>query len=755
MLPAAQTELTPREHYLFHTLHLGNDPFANVSAELDLAVNPSDPLFYLYFVEPDYEPYDGPLLVQLRKPTPSVIGGEPGSGKTMLRYVLEQLCRTTPDGTLVVSPPLKGGQTLNLESDALQRIISEAIATDMFIQVMDQYHLLSFTPEQTHSLADYWHASIPGFGRKLRLYLAEEGSSKEMSAWWWPAWQRAAVRFTRDTPERRQFLERVTTNQDGAPLVSEPDKCIHLGLQLAYVLGFTQLFLLLDLNNMAEVNAVTQIIANLHRANPILAIYPKYFVPATIYTRTTTRLQSTFLPSTIFSGIITWSSPEKLVSLVASRWRAGRSWVRDFDTLASQEISGKLQSALVTAAYASPRRLLQLINSLIEAHANRAPDEPLITAVDWQQMCRTWSYGDPPLAFSIGEPQGSTMPNGFVPNIRREYVSDLAVERSHDLDMAEGWRRSSKRLLTVVGPPAIGKTWFLKSLEQRWGGRDKAVFWLDATEWLTDPHAGESKYDEQRARQSFAHLVDGIKGKCPLSLSGANLAELGAVIEYLAISLAKCYSDSRIILLIDGADEAESGSWRNIEREILEPFAREASIRFVIALRNDWKFSITSLRYAETRLALGNLHNPQGFEQLEKLWDDAGRPIPLADLTQQLPAYTWSHPGLNTFVFEKWQAANYMALGSDLLPDWLRAVGIPENKLAVIRNLLHEIDQATTGQTGINPSWTAEEIAQRLNITVSEAWDKIEELRAFWLVETEGNRHGILDGLRELVHGAF
>lgn len=754
MLLAAQSGTPFRKRYLLQTLRLKNDPFANISAENDLAVNPFDPLFYLYFVEPDYEPNSGPLLAQLRKPTPSVIGGDPGSGKTMLRFFLEQACRTTPDGTLVVSPLISNSQASTLQPNSTQQAVSEAIATDLFIQVMEQHHLIGFSSDLIHSLANYWRTNIPGFGRKLRLYLKTE-PSKEMSAWWWPVWRRAAVRFTPDTPERRQFLHQLVAGRHLAPPVAEPEESTYIGLQLAHNLGFTQIFLLLDLNNMAEVNAVTSIIANVGSTNLIIPIYPKFFVPSTICDKTTTALQSTFLPSTIFSGIITWSSPEKLVSLVALRWRAGRSWVRDFDTLASQEISSKLQSALITAANGSPRRLLQLINSLIEAHSSQSPDDPLIIANDWRYMCRTWSYGDPTPAFITGEHQGLTMPNGLDPYVRQEFKSELAVKRDHDLEKAEDWLRSTKRLLTVVGSPAIGKTWFLKYLEQEWG-RERPIFWLDASEWLVfaaaDPRAGEGGYNEQRARESIARLVDTAGEKCRFNLPGGNLAELGAVIEHLAHALARCHPDSRVILLIDGADEAESDSWRNIEREILEPFAREASIRFVIALRDESKFSIASLRIQETRLALGSLHNPQGLKQIHKLLDHIGQPAHPDDLFQLLPDYPWSHPGLNAFFFELWRTTHYTTLGPNLLIDGLRAVGIPETQLPEAQELLQEIDRAMASQGLSNDGWTIQQLTQQCKISEDAAWNKIERLHELYLVvNTEGSLYKILDGLRELV----
>lgn len=756
MSPTVQAESSFRKRYLLETLHLNYDPFANFKAELDLAITPADPLFYLYFVEPGYKPNNGPLLTQLRKPGPAVIGGDPGSGKTMLRYVLEQACRTSPDGTLVVSPPFDSIAISDRRPERIQQKISEAIATDLFVQVMDQHHLFEFNRDLTHALASYWRAGIPGFVRKLRLYL-ETTTSVEMSAWWWPTWQRPAVRFTPDTPKRREFLRRLVDHESLTSDLSEldPQESIRIGLQLAHDLAFTQLFLLLDMDDdIISVKTIVQTIGQLDDSTLITPVYPKFFLPSTLQAQTVTLLQQTFLQFTVFSGIIIWEVPDKLVSLIAKRFRAGRSWVRDFDTLASQEISGKLQDALVSAAQKSPRRLLQLINSLIEAHASQTPDDPLITADDWQRMRITWGYGNPIPASLPGTHQGSIMPNGEQnPRARRNFEFNLAVKRDRELGIATNWLNNSPRLLTVVGPPAVGKTWFLYYLERVWGWEGQPVFRLDTAGWLDFPpevsRVGNGQFNETKARQDIARLADSARKKCPTIPHSDNLAELSAVVEYLAHALARCWPGSRIILLIDGGDEATASSWRRIEREVLEPFARELALRFVVALRDDWALQVSSLRYEETRLPLSSLINPEGREQIRKLLVQGSRPEQPDDLLQLLPGYTWSHPGLNTFLFEDWQSHNFAGLGNDLLTRGLQALlEIAPPQLTDIRGLLTRID------LDMADAWIPEDLKSLLNTSISAAWDRIEELRKFGLLTTERNRHKIIDGVREFLRAA-
>lgn len=763
MLTAAQTELTPRQRYLVQAFHLESDTFANVSAELDLAVNPSDPLFYLYFVEPDCEPDRSPLLEQLRKSSPALIGGESGSGKTMLRYVLEQTCRTRPESTLIVSPPIRDSEVLTLPIGSFQQVLCEAIATDLFVQVLDRHHLFEFNPDLINSLAIYWHVSIPWFERKLRSYL-ESVQQREMSAWWWPVWQRVAVQFTPDTVERREFLKHLLESAHPVPTQSEsnPLQQIHSGMQLARHLGFNQLFLLLDMDKMAAVKIVLQEIAALQRINQVMQIVPKLFVPSTIYDTTLQALRSIFLSNAIVSGIILWRSPHKLVSLVAARLRAGKSWVRDFDTLASQEINDQLQNALVTSANGSPRRLLLLVNSLIEAHVHHSPDNPLLTTDDWKQMCDNWGYGDPKPGYLIGDLQRLTMPDWDHPIQRREFSAELNVERIYELQQAKVWLAGVWRVLTITGAPAVGKTWFVRSLEQSWRGEQLKTRWLDASLWLeftnNVPRTGIGRSSIPRAGNSLFQPDPHLGQSSPAS-TGA-LSKLNAVAEHLAQTLAKEWTGSRGIIFIDGADEAEESSWRDIERVILEPFTRQPNLRFVIALRDDWRLTISGLRYNERRLSLGNLPgdsdpsiSPQGREQIEKLLNQADPPLPIGafeNIANLLPGYTWSHPGINGFLFDAWRETGYANLPNNLLAAGLRALDIPNDKLSDVQQLLVKI--VTTMPS--DKAWTVEELARSLEVSISKAWIEIGKLQDLWLLETEGARHQVPRGVRDFVRAA-
>ncbi|MCA9932661.1 MAG: hypothetical protein KC415_01965, partial [Anaerolineales bacterium] len=56
---------------------------------------------------------------------------------------------------------------------------------------------------------------------------------------------------------------------------------------------------------------------------------------------------------------------------------------------------------LIQSAQQSPRRLIQILSSLINIHVNRTPIEPTITNSDLQQTLQNWSDNTPSLLSPI------------------------------------------------------------------------------------------------------------------------------------------------------------------------------------------------------------------------------------------------------------------------------------------------------------------------------------------------------------------
>ncbi|MBK6710544.1 MAG: hypothetical protein IPG51_09455 [Chloroflexi bacterium] len=405
--PTSQVK-SDRVVYLEETLHLRHDPFSYPVAEVEIQVNPYDPPFFRYYVDPPYESADeanSPLLDNLEQSGAAIIYGAAGSGKTTLCYRLEAACRETAVPTLTLNHVLGKDPDLT-DPEGFWQTLNEGLATDLFIQVLERFD--SFSPtlltELTPSLAHYWTGHIPQFSRNIQRHLAQRQptAATGMSAQWWPIWQRAAVRYTPFTPARAQFLSRLLETSPPWSNGQLIDKnSFQKGIALAQRLGFAQVFFLVDIVE-AEKRAQKKLDSHIQRLwrdlLPLpmpIPFYPKFFLPIRLKPLLDSLIGQIPLISPIFSAIMNWNRSQALTELIENRFRSAGGWIRGFDVLASEEIVSELSEAILRVANHSPRRLLQVHSLLIEAHVSRDPKDPQITTADWQRLCDLWSY-DPP-----------------------------------------------------------------------------------------------------------------------------------------------------------------------------------------------------------------------------------------------------------------------------------------------------------------------------------------------------------------------
>lgn len=400
-------QLNNRDIYLRDILHLNHDPFANPVAEWELQINPDDPPFFVYFVDSPYESEDREeitLLDRLQQPGVAIVYGEAGSGKTAVCYRLEAAYRETSDQAFVINHVL-GKEDSQTSSEIFWHILCEALATDLFIQILERFDTLSHSlvEDLTPLLAQYWTQTIPHFSRKVQRHLAQPQPTAVtgMSAQWWPVWQRPAIRYTPLTPERINFLKRMLSEEMTPNNVLPNEITFRQGVSLVQKIGFRQIFFLVDVvdaqhrnldNLTAHISALWDYLLPLRLEIPF---YPKFFLPISLRPFVTALVMRAPLISPDFSAIIKWNNSQALVQLIENRFRSAGSWIKGFEVLASQEIAEVLNQAIFYTARQSPRRLLQLLSLLLDAHASRDPTDPQITAVDWQRLCDMWSYGDP------------------------------------------------------------------------------------------------------------------------------------------------------------------------------------------------------------------------------------------------------------------------------------------------------------------------------------------------------------------------
>lgn len=402
-----------RDKYLFDTLGLNHDPFAFASAELELQANSEDPPFFSYFVDLPIQSNQGSLLETLKQPGDAIVYGAAGSGKTTFRYALEAQCRAHTEHILVVSQPVGKGEPNSNKSASIPvpslSTFIEALATDLFVQTLEQFDTLSplLDLELTTELSYFWHQHIPHFHRNVERHLHQEQPihvSAGISIWW-RTWKRHVIRYTPSTPARTQFLEQILAlGKKTKKTTTLNPEALEQGGNLARQLGYRHIYYLIDVADNPQFN-VQQLMEQFQDMASWSAIITnkiafslKVFLPE--------RLKHVIenhpigwpnpLISPSFSAIILWQDTQLLQTLIANRFRSAGSWIQGIEVLLSQEIATELPQKLIETAHHSPRRLLQIINLLINIHADREPDDPTILLEDWQQLCKSWSY-DPPI----------------------------------------------------------------------------------------------------------------------------------------------------------------------------------------------------------------------------------------------------------------------------------------------------------------------------------------------------------------------
>ncbi|WP_448595570.1 hypothetical protein [Thermoflexus hugenholtzii] len=382
-------------------LSLSRDPFAWTSAEQELQASiygadperfPSGaiPIFFEYFTSPPIPIPEGrtPLGV-LRDPGLACIYGERGSGKTMLRLVLEAYIRLFPENTLVISHPLREEDPQTLARD---------MAIDLFIQLMEQERWSAFlSPEAEAPLLYTLLPAAPAIARVITRFLRDPAPEHPMGdALRWPALGRPVVRPLHLSHEARLFLESLRLRMEALEASCPPPPDPKIGFEAARRAGFQRILILIDDVDFGDrtpeaIEARLQPLLEHLPAWHESGIDPKLFLPVSIRDRIAGRIAvRPYLEATL-----EWDE-EALRRLLIQRFRAAGSRRISLEDRAGPGLRGQLDMLILRSARGSPRRLLQIVSALLDAHLARDPQDPLFRPEDWERMRREWPYEPPP-----------------------------------------------------------------------------------------------------------------------------------------------------------------------------------------------------------------------------------------------------------------------------------------------------------------------------------------------------------------------
>lgn len=417
-----QNEKPARQRYLLETLGLAHDPFATFAAEQEIRLSRSDdvgdntperelpletPPFFSYYIDPTTDsPFDLPVIRRLRQARNGLIYGQPGSGKTTLRYFFEAKGRALPERTLFVTYELSDKIDQPLTAKVHSEKIAVELAKDLFIQVIEQLDvLIEPTNFQRQQLQAQMALAWPeGLGRTVKLMMS--GNYSQMPdglATLWPRLNRPIIRYVADSPQIRSFIESWLPQEAFVSGALSAPGLLTAGIKAARAWGFEQVFVLVDGVDAYEretkkmLALLAPLLVNLKQWQE-QGLFFFFFLTQDVYTEVIKAydqiLKDLPFPPSIYH--IIWDD-DNLIKLLRQRLQAAGSRLPGFNFLAATQWKGQLEKFLARAAQNSPRHLLQLVSRLIDAHAELAAGEPLITLQDWQLMQEKWHPTGPAL----------------------------------------------------------------------------------------------------------------------------------------------------------------------------------------------------------------------------------------------------------------------------------------------------------------------------------------------------------------------
>lgn len=350
-----------------------------------------------YYVDPVYETRRaGWTLSDLRRPEPTIIFGEYGTGKSMLRLALEVTVRGRYDGSLTVTyKPTErheiGPGTADVSPDSHLRAITRELALDLFIQIVERFNVAAPppTPEQNRKLCDL-------LGRldyrtrsqinDLIVKITDPNQTAPDSLWgyaesWPQRFGRIRVNAVHRSLELEVWMKQLIALRDEPGQFHLPGRetgreQLDEALAVARLWGFERALVLVDNvdDHQMEPAAVWSLARALVADATGLAeqgLFLKLFLPASLEARVAEEPSA----GAIHTLRLQWNE-RRLRKLLHERFRAAGTYRRDFGDLAEPGLDD-LDEQLLAAADGSPRRLIRLVDEMFHAYVGRLAEAGL------------------------------------------------------------------------------------------------------------------------------------------------------------------------------------------------------------------------------------------------------------------------------------------------------------------------------------------------------------------------------------------
>jgi hypothetical protein len=354
------------------------------------------------------------------------------------------------------------------------------------------------------------------------------------------------------------------------------------------------------------------------------------------------------------------------------------------------------------------------------------------------------------------------------------YVADLFVGRTAPLaqiiDLAND-SDPAQRVLSVVGPPGVGKSYLLNYARDRLRRSGRLVFWVNLSR---DPQIRSDCPDvtvPARFRDWLRQSIALASQRCDQVRAYDSAASVEAVVQTLvSVLCGQCDPKPNPMLIVDGFEEISVAERDALEKSLLEPFISGHCTRIIIGRRDEFSLNSSALRWTEDRLDLTVFNSTEAQQQVSTRltrWNlrphrtshtgtfsfPANLPLTLG-LPNLIPPYQWNHPGINNFLLEcimvRYQAGSGSYLFAGDLADCLREVTRIPTHLSKT-----EIDFLIKIGNQLPELWTSDNLMINLQIAFEDPLLEALFDRGIVISVPNTPTYQVADGIRELVQALY
>jgi hypothetical protein len=346
------------------------------------------------------------------------------------------------------------------------------------------------------------------------------------------------------------------------------------------------------------------------------------------------------------------------------------------------------------------------------------------------------------------------------------YISELFVGREEHLKRITEWINTPdppQRVLSVVGPPGVGKSYLLNFVREQLIFGEQLVFWIDLSR---DPKArGESPdvLDADSMRAWLNSAFELARQKCARVRQYDTNVSADALLSLLITDLCEnCDPDLKPIFMVDNFEDISARQRDWFEKAWLEPIISRPCTRIIIGRQDEFSMTLSALRWTEDKLDLTVFTEGAGTQQLATRLTNRPKsphlaPLPKTltpdSLLKQIPPYQWNYPGINSVLLERVVARSQDGKPSSLetedLDQCIRQVtGIPESVFPPSFNLLVKL------VTQLPEQWTTIDLDKR---QIADEDPLLAELFERGIVVNVPNTptYQVAAGIRELVQAWY